>query len=366
MTGSEIQSWVDPAMFEAEEMPEGGPRVHLLWMTTDPLGAAAAMNAMYVGKVHRSLSDVTRKEREALVEDMRKTVLKAPMEAIKMHFMIEGVTRAFTHQMVRQRTAVFAQESMRFAVVGERQSIPVEVPPSIAQGRAWRAMVNDALNQFPGIDPTTARSIVQRTATPIDKARWKWDEANSAVQDAYQYLVSSGIPAEDARGLLPTNVKTRLHYVTDLRNLQAVAGVRLSTQAQFEWKAVIAGMARAIREYNPYQNLQKIAATEHERNADSINTGLEYLAASEAWQYEAISDLFRPICYTTGKCEFMSTADRGCTIRDRVQAFHANGISSQYWETGIGEEDELIEDTDGAPLQPIHPSEWLSDPTAAR
>jgi thymidylate synthase ThyX len=42
--------------------------------------------------------------------------LKAPLEAIDFHFMVEGVTRAHTHQEVRQRTAVFAQESMRFAV----------------------------------------------------------------------------------------------------------------------------------------------------------------------------------------------------------------------------------------------------------
>ena len=34
-----------------------------------------------------------------------------------------------------------------------------------------------------------------------------------------------GVPAEDARGLLPTNIATRLHYRTDLRNLVNTAGM---------------------------------------------------------------------------------------------------------------------------------------------
>lgn len=368
---SSLQKWVDPAMFEAEKMPEGGPKVHLLWMTPDPLGAAAAMNAMYVGKVCRNLFNVTQAERKALVDDMRKTVLKAPMEAIKLHFLIEGVTRGFTHQMVRQRTAVFAQESMRFAVVGEKQDIPVEVPPSIAQGQPKRKMLKDVLNDYPGIDSTTARGIVERTASPIDRARWAWDSANAAIQDAYQALVNTGIPAEDARGLLPTNVKTRLHYVTDLRNLQGVAGVRLSTQAQFEWKAVIAGMARAIREYNPHsQMIQSLENSGDWPIADEVQRFVD----SDRWQYEAISDLFRPICYTTGKCEFMSTADRKCTIRERVQANHAIGRPSSEWDTEVNlglprfDQPQMPAfNAKGEQILPaIHPEEWLSDPTAAR
>jgi len=340
-------------------------------MTPDPLGAAAAMQAMYTGKVARSLSDITRAERESLIPDMQKSVLKAPMEAIKLHFMIEGVTRAFTHQMVRQRTAVFAQESMRFAVVGEQQDIPVEIPPSIAQGRTWRQARNQMLDAHPGLNSDHARKMIIEGASEADLARWKWDEAQAAIQDAYQYLVNKGIPAEDARGLLPTNVKTRLNYVTDLRNLQGAAAVRLSTQAQFEWKAVIAAMARAIREYNPYDQLVKASASGWPDSETMVAKDfIAWMQDSERWQYEAISNLFRPICYQTGKCEFMGSADRSCTIRSRVQAFHANNVPSEFWHDAVKYTDEdgphLIEDADGAPLQPIHPSEWLNDPTAAR
>jgi hypothetical protein len=133
-------------------------------------------------------------------------------------------------------------------------------------------------------------------------------------------------------------------------------------------------MARAIREYNPYSNLQKIVATEHEANAESINTSLEYLASSEAWQYKAISDLFRPICYSTGKCEFMASADRKCTIRDRVQANHSIGRPSSEWDKDLnlgypqfGNPPMPAFNSKGEQILPaIYPEEWLRDPTAAR
>lgn len=363
--GSEIQNWIDPAMFAAEKMPGGGPKVHLLWMTPDPLGAAAAMNAMYTGKVKRSLADVTHQERREILGEMAKTILATPLEAVSFHFLIEGVTRAFTHQLVRNRNSSFAQESMRFAVVGEEQDIPMAIPPSIAAGRPLREFIRELREEFPAIDPGLARSMALSSANPIDRARWSWDEAASAIQDAYQHLVNSGIPAEDARGLLPTNIQTRIHWVTNLRSLKLEAGKRLSTQAQFEWKAVISGIARAIREYNPFAaQMQSMGENLTGDDGDILS----WIAASESWQYEGISDLFRPICYQTGKCEFMASIDRSCTIRDRVELNHKIGRPSRDWDkpyeppNGVHVNDVLVADS----IPAIHPAEWLNDPTAAR
>jgi thymidylate synthase ThyX len=66
--------------------------------------------------VIRDLAEITDDERRHYFDECFKTTLKAPLEFIDFHLMVEGVTRAHTHQEVRQRTAVFAQESMRFAV----------------------------------------------------------------------------------------------------------------------------------------------------------------------------------------------------------------------------------------------------------
>lgn len=326
--GNELQKWADPAMFHAEEMPfdvnETGPRVHLLSMTIDPLAAIAAACKMYKGEVVRSYADVTHAERHEYFEQVKNTKLKAPFEFVKFHFMIEGVTRSFTHQMVRQRTATFAQESLRFAV---KDGIDEEValPPSLA-------------------------------ALPQDDPRVRvWRRGVNGVDDAYHALVEAGIPAEDARGLLPHNITTRLHYTTDLRSLQDHAGNRLCTQAQFEWRQVWVRIVEAIRTYRPHAAMLRSATN----TSEHFRSELEHVDASDAWQYEAIADLFRPVCYLTGKCEFMADFDRACSIRDRVEANHQIGRPSSEWEQPWGS---------GGPgdIDPIRPIEWLMDPGAAR
>lgn len=268
------------------------PRVTLLWMTPDPLGAVAALSAIYSGRVVRDLKDITDEQKMQALVDVQKTHLKAPLEAVKLHFLFEGVDRAFTHQHVRQRTAVYAQESMRFAVLGELLDATT-LPPSLA----------GTSRSKPG--DLDGRSEAQRM-------RNLWDDTVRTIDKAYHRLVDSGMPAEEARGLLPHCTATRIHYVTDLRNLSDHAGNRLCTQAQFHWRLVFAGVLKEIREYG---------------RAD--------------WQFQAIADsgLFRPVCYQLGHCPFQASFDRACKIRERVDM----GLFSE-----------------------IEPREWLADPSAAR
>jgi flavin-dependent thymidylate synthase len=280
-------------MFKAHKMarkPAEGASVFLLWATPDPLGAVAAMWRMYKGIPTYALADIPDADRRQAWEDMHKTHLQAPLESIKLHFYIEGVDRAFTHQLVRQRTAVYAQESMRFAVKEDLVSDSTVPPSIIACGDGSQEAV-------------------------------MWEACLHSIEQTYMMLIEKGIPAEDARGLLPTCVATRVHYITDLRNLIDHAGNRLCTQAQFAWRDVFRQIVTAIRDYRPgtYATSPR----------------------GSGWQFEAIadSDFFKPVCYRLGHCAFEAVIDRQCVIRSRVQA---------------GKFDE------------IHDSEWMLDPTAAR
>lgn len=327
---TEIRRWGDDQQFlaapiEADRTESGLiiPKVTLLWMTPDPLGANAAMGRMYKGIPTYSMADITDEERRQFWEDSQATHLKAPLESIKLHFFIEGVTRSFTHQMVRQRTAVYAQESMRFAVK-EHMADEVSMPPSIA------GLAED------------------------HPARRIWDEAIDNVSVAYNMLVDAGIPSEDARGLAPHAVTTRLNYVTDLRNLSDHAGNRLCTQAQFEWRIVFLGIVQAIRSYTPDFSW-------------AADPGLKAVWRNKmAWQFEAIADsaIFRPVCYQLGHCPFKASFDRACSIRDRVDAFAAAGVPSYGWVHDVG-----VPQPHGAGskiIKAIHNYEWLEDPAAAR
>lgn len=275
--GTEVQRWADVAMYERVPMVSGAepvrPRVTVLYMTPNPLRVMAAASELYRGSVVRDPNEIDRPTALAWLRDMTKTKLQAPLEWVDISLLFEGVTRAFTHQLVRQRTAVYIQESMRFSVAanGEHE---VRMPPSIER------LKDD------------------------DPRRVIWHDTVQRVTWAYMQLISGGVPAEDARGLLPTNITTRVHYKTNLRGLAEHAGLRLTSQAQYEWKEVWGQMIQQIICYGPL---------------------------SEAWQQRAIAELFRPVCYSTGKCEFLAETDRYCSIRERVMAHHARGEGPDQW-----------------------------------
>lgn len=337
---NEVQRWADAAMFRSEPMPSGanGPRVTLLNATPDPLGSLAALTAIYSGRVVRNLAELTDEERRKSFEDMTKTELSGPLEAPQFHFLIEGVTRAWTHQAVRQRGAFFAQESMRFAVPEEEWigSGRIAYPPTLSGTEGGQAL---------GAEDSTEEYM-----------RNVWDQAVENVEQAYKHLVDAGMPAEDARGLMPHAITTRLHWVVDLRGLLHVAGLRLCTQAQFEWRAVMAQVVKALREYRFEPIREKGDPT-----------------GRDDWQYRHIADALRPVCYQKGSCGFMASMDRGCTIRERVDAFASVGVPSSEWHKNYDPENAYA---DGAPrvgqiggpdfIRAIQPKEWLADPTAAR
>lgn len=330
----EVQKWADTAMFASAPLDATtGPQVHLLSMNPDPLGEIAAATLMYQGVVVQDLADITDEQRRKAFEQIKATKLKAPFEFVKMHFLLEGVTRSFTHQMVRQRTAAYAQESLRFAVVEDGFTSRVALPPSLAG--------------------TTAQQLnTYERERLTGRERWRdiWDTVVQQVEEAYTILVNDGMPAEDARGLLPHNITTRLHYTTDLRALVDHAGNRLCTQAQFEWRSVFVRLVQAIRSYGARQ-------VYYLKNGDG-DGGVAGVRSAwpSAWQFNLVAELFRPACYLTGKCEFAAQdLDRKCSLRERVDANHAAGRPSAFWHAhGNGN------------LKPIDPREWLADPGAAR
>ena len=310
---AEVTRWADRAMYPSEEMKSSRPVVKLVSMNADPLGDLASMWGMYAGVEKPDLEAISDEERLEAFEEVMKTRLKAPLESIKFHFIISGVTRAFTHQIVRQRTAVYAQESLRFAVIEDSFASRVQIPPSIL-----RLPVHDQRYQI-------------------------WLKTLDAMEEGYRFLINNGIPAEDARGLLPTNITTRLHYLTDLRNLLEVMGNRLCTQAQFEWRAVALGIAQAV------------SGAECEVYSDANGRENVFMA-------KELATIFRPVCYATGKCEFMANLDRHCGIRDRVQANHKINRPSSEWDqpTIVDRQPDPVLTIDG-----IDPREWLADPWAA-
>jgi flavin-dependent thymidylate synthase len=348
-----LQKWADKAMYAAAPVDAtAGPQVHLLWMTPDPLGAIAAACKMYKGAVVTDLESITDFERVEYLTQVQCTRLQAPFEFVQFHFLLEGVTRAFTHQLVRQRTATYAQESLRFAV---KEDMPVALPPSLA------GTVGD-------FDHFAAGSERAWAALPTaEKMRCMWDACVAQIRKTYSELVNMGMPAEDARGLTPHNILTRVHYTTDLRALLDHAGNRLCTQAQFEWRLVFARLVEAIRNYQD--------PTEPAGWHDNVGNDEWEAASNREADRARIAELFKPVCYATGRCEFKANFDRPCSIRSRVDANEKYGRPSAEWgETKVLGPPRFdraplpwaMSDGSGECIPAIKPEEWLADPGAAR
>lgn len=142
--------------------------------------------------------------------------IKSSWEFVDYIFRVEGVTRAFTHQLVRTRTGSYAQQAMR---VVDARNQPVDVPPSIAGEDLFQTL---------------------------------WDRGVEAALEAYGGLVDAGAPIQDARGILPTHITTNIMAKFNLRTLHEMAKVRLCTRTQGEYQDVFRAMRQRVIEVHPW------------------------------------------------------------------------------------------------------------------
>lgn len=131
-------------------------------------------------------------------------------EFIDFVFMVEGVSRAFTHQAVRTRNASYAQQTLRVLDVGEYDYVLTEGNKNI---------------------PVTIDMI---------------GKCNRYIQATYRNLRALGVAPEDARGILPTNIATNIVCKYNLRTLSELCKSRTGGRTQNEYQKVVNEMADAV------------------------------------------------------------------------------------------------------------------------
>lgn len=157
-------------------------------------------------------SDEKRKEHLAYMLG----TIKSSWEFVDYVFHIEGVTRAFTHQLVRTRTGSYAQEAMRVIDASDHE---VARPPKV--------------------DGNRAESEV-------------WCRTVEFTMHGYSELLKMGVAPQDARGLLPTNITTSIKAKFNLRTLHETAKLRMCTRAQGEYQDVFREMRQRVIEVHPW------------------------------------------------------------------------------------------------------------------
>jgi len=150
------------------------------------------------------------------------------IEHIQVSFAISNISRACTHQLVRHRHMSFSQKSQRY--VQEKGQFDYLIPPTIEKDEHLKA---------------------------------EFEKFMGEISKKYLEFVEAGIPAEDARAVLPNACSTSMVVSTNLRELIHVANLRLCTRAQYEIRLLIKGMCDVLTEQEPWLKEYLVPKCEH-------------------------------------------------------------------------------------------------------
>ncbi|TXH50796.1 MAG: FAD-dependent thymidylate synthase [Desulfurellales bacterium] len=137
-------------------------------------------------------------------------------EFVDYVFLVEGVSRAYTHQQVRTRAASYAQQTMRVLDMGK-----------------YDYVYTDGNRANP-----EAMEVIE--------------SVNTIIQDAYRHLLSLGQAVEDARGILPTNISTNIVCKFNLRTFVDLAKARTGGRTQSEYQKVVNAMVDEVLRVHPW------------------------------------------------------------------------------------------------------------------
>lgn len=187
---------------------------------SDPLYAARLLVYAKATRLEQGLE--TRNAINSMVpEEIEKELraialtIRSSWEFVDYTFEIKDVTRAFTHQFVRTRTGSYAQQAQR---VVNMSGFKARMPPTIEAadgGENWLGLME-------------------------------------AIRKTYIFYQSQGVPSQDCRGALPTNVLTNIIAKFNLRTLADLTGKRDNPRAQDEYAEVAARMAAAVLEVHQW------------------------------------------------------------------------------------------------------------------
>lgn len=192
-------------------------------------------------------------EKQKELDYMANTV-PSSWEFVNYTFEIIGVTRAFTHQLVRTRTGSYAQQAMR---ISKMENFGYRIGPSIESDPFLKKCYEDAM---------------------LD------------IQEAYNRLLRNGAKAEDARGILPTNIHTNIIAQFNLRAFADLVKKRTSLRAQDEYREFMELAVTAVLDVHPWaqkfivpdrlawiKELQIFIANNSHKTGDEILAALKLL-----------------------------------------------------------------------------------------
>lgn len=191
--------------------------IELLTHTPEPeLVVAAAARLCYSNSSIEALLEKSRTEREAFLEKITSLGHLSVLEHVSFSFGVEGISRACSHQLVRHRLASYSQQSQRY----------------VSHSQRFSAVTPDSIADSPG--------LAERYQSMLDE-----------IHRFYAEMLEAGIPAEDARFILPNAATTKLVVTMNGRELLHFFSLRCCRRAQWEIQEVAKQMLLLVKPLAP-------------------------------------------------------------------------------------------------------------------
>lgn len=179
---------------------------------------AAAINQCYSAKGGAELKEkLSPEKRSKLIDIVLGGGHLSTIEHASFTFAVTGISRACTHQLVRHRHASFSQQSQRYVKLKDGEFDYI-VPPTIL-GKP------ELLEKF--------------------------EQKMKEIGATYAELLEAGVPAEDARAVLPNATETKIVFTMNARELLHFLELRLCTRAQQEIRMLAVEMLKLVTPLAP-------------------------------------------------------------------------------------------------------------------
>ena len=158
---------------------------------------------------------MTNEKIEKLIQKLIDKGHESPLEHVSFTFVIEGVSRTLTHQLVRHRIASYSQKSQRYV---NEHNFEYIIPPSIIKN---------------------------------SQAKEKFTSLMDTIRKLYNDLTDMNIPKEDARYILPNATETKIIVTFNARSLLHFLQLRCCTKAQWEIRQMAYLMLTEVKKVAP-------------------------------------------------------------------------------------------------------------------
>lgn len=173
--------------------------VLLLQCTPDPerMVALAARLCYSPAGIGELREEISRRDARGLIRKVLSLGHASVLEHVTLTYGVEGISRAASHQLVRHRIASYSQQSQRYVAA----DFGYVTPPTVASSPAMRK---------------------------------EYDRHVAACSALYGKMMKAGIPAEDARFILPNATETKILVTMNARELHHFFALRTCRRAQWE------------------------------------------------------------------------------------------------------------------------------------